>query len=117
VCLLCSLLRNIEKDTIVLNKETAGRQKEVSSGVCLIHLISWSAKYCPNTEQDSQSAVVVSRGGLSCRCYLANLQSLHLLLQLANHNHGGGAVYGKCQIPCCDFLQLEQVKVMFVVHS
>lgn len=46
VFLLRSILRNIGKDTTVLNKETAatfGRQKEVSSGVCLIHFISRSA--------------------------------------------------------------------------
>lgn len=117
---LCSILRNVGKDAIVLDRETAatfGRQKEVSSGVCLIHFISWSAQYCSNAEQDSQSAVAVSSHRLPYHCHLANLQSFHVLLQLANHNYSGSSVCGKCQIPCCDFLQLEQVKIMFVVCS
>lgn len=87
---LCSMLRNVGKDTIVLDRETAatfGRQKEVSSGVCIIHFISWSAQYCSNTEQDSQSTVAFSSHRLPYCCHLANLQSFHVLLQLANHNY------------------------------
>lgn len=94
-----------------------GRQKEVSPGVRLIHFISWSAKYCPKAKPDTQRAVAVGSHRLSWHRHLANLLSLYLLLQLANHNYSGSSVRGKRQIPCCDFLQLEQVKVVFVVHS